>query len=101
MDGVQDILYKHLTNQPVQQSGADVEAEHLRALLRQKIAVDSTPEGLVMPNFGMTAPPPDWPVGVPWNEPGLLNHEQLLLVLKSMHQQSMHQQSMHQQQIPQ
>merc|ERR1711907_302930 len=39
MDGVQDILYKHLTTPhpvPVQQSvHPDVEAEHLRALLRQ------------------------------------------------------------------
>lgn len=84
MEGVQDILYKHL-NEPHVEPSVDVEEEHLRALLRQKIAVDQSQEGLVMPNFDMTAPPQDWPASVPWTEPGLLSHDQLLIVLKSMH----------------
>jgi len=86
MEGVQDLLYKHLTT-PQNMNDPNVEAEHLRALLRQKIAVDSTPDGLLMPNFDISGPPQEWPAGIPWCEPGQLTHEQLLIVLKTMHQQ--------------
>lgn len=95
IEGVQDLLYKYLTTQPVPVDNSNmdgtVEAEHLRALLRQKIAIDSTPMGLVMPDFTVTAPPEDWPVGIPFCEPGSLTHDQLLMVLKSMHQIQHHQ----------
>lgn len=40
-----------------------------------------------MPNFDISGPPQEWPAGIPWCEPGQLTHEQLLIVLKTMHQQ--------------
>lgn len=89
IEGVQDLLFKHLTTGQIDPD-SNMEAEHLRALLRQKIAVDTTSLGLVMPDFAVTPPPADWPVGIPFCEPTQLTHEQLLVVLKSMHQDSMH-----------
>lgn len=90
IEGVQDLLFKHLTTGQID-NDSNMEAEHLRALLRQKIAVDTTSLGLVMPDFAVMPPPAEWPVGIPFCEPAQLTHEQLLVVLKSMHQDSMHQ----------
>jgi len=93
-DKVQEMIYKHITEptattQPVLQD-TRVEAEHLRALLRQKIthrcaAVGITGESAATVYNDQSKRPEDWPVTIPFCEPVHLSHEQLVTILKSFH----------------
>lgn len=82
---VQELIYKHITETPKPQmvlNDTRVEAEHLRALLRQKMTQRQRPDPV---SYEAGKKPPEWPESVSFTEPTELSHEQLLKVLKAMH----------------
>jgi hypothetical protein len=86
---VQELIFKHITEQPVQQSVLPdkmAEEQHLRATLRNKILQKQRAAGNVSNGASFEDPsqrPEEWPEVVPFCDPIHLTHEQLLLVLKS------------------
>jgi len=77
------------TGQPMPQQSAEVsmqqaaeEAEHLRSLLRQKVAMMPMPDGLARIYGNEEHRPAEWLASVPFVEPAQLDHGTLLAVLQ-------------------
>jgi len=84
---IQELLYQHLVDTPNQPSSVlsetSLEIEHLSALLRQKVA-NASPYGSTA-TFNNDHRPAPWPASVPFCDPRLLSHSQVLQVLKAIH----------------
>lgn len=84
---VQALMVKHLMDAPAKpepvMSEASVEIDHLCALLRQKVASASPYDS--MGQFSHEHMPAAWPADVPFCDPKLLSHAQVLRVLKELH----------------
>ena len=88
MDPQQQMEQQQQMDTPHYPDPSEMDTHHLRALLREKLAVDSgNGMGLVMPDFDSSPPPTTWPIEIPYCDPERLSHEQLLEVLKCLHPQ--------------
>eukprot|EP00658_Telonema_sp_P-2_P038108 TRINITY_DN27388_c0_g1_i2.p1 TRINITY_DN27388_c0_g1~~TRINITY_DN27388_c0_g1_i2.p1 ORF type:complete len:140 (+),score=19.60 TRINITY_DN27388_c0_g1_i2:74-493(+) len=84
---VQDLMLKHLTHEPCRpstvMSDSAAEFDHLSALLREQVAKLS-PFG-INGSLNWEHRPDAWPAEVPFCDPKLLSHQQVLKVLKVLH----------------